>query len=105
LVVVFLYLLAVGARPSIRPVVVGLGVLVFAIGVEISQLIDFAGLVGLPDTRATRVVFGNAFSWLDIGAYILGAVFAVVGDTMVRRMSSGASGRLCSQCVEHGRRP
>lgn len=71
LVVILIYTL-LKSFVAIPPVKAALGVLVFAIVVELLQWIDILALLGIPETPVTRIVLGNTFSFADIIAYTLG---------------------------------
>jgi len=86
-VVMFLYA-ALMALQLVKPVVAAWLVLAFAMMVETSQALGVVEVFGLPDSRLTRAVLGNVFSWIDIAAYSSGLVVALVIDIAIRRMSA-----------------
>lgn len=51
-----------------------LGVFLFACLIEGLQAVDYVAWLGLAHVPWASVVLGRSFSWLDIGAYALGAV-------------------------------
>lgn len=61
-----------------RVVLLPLYVFIFALTIEILQLFDFAGRIGL-ENKILRIILGSVFDWKDIGCYAVGcAVIAAV---------------------------
>lgn len=52
-----------------------IGVVFFAIGVEVLQALELVKLLNLENNRVASVVLGSHFDWFDILAYILGGGF------------------------------
>ena len=50
-----------------------LGVLGFAVIVEISQAFDLLAKSGLQDSQFAQIVLGSTFDWLDLLAYLIGS--------------------------------
>lgn len=71
-----------------KPVTVVLVVLVIALAIELAQLADLLRILGLKEVTVLRVVLGSQFEWLDLLAYALGGILALLGD---RWLISGAS--------------
>lgn len=73
LVAIMLYcgLMAITNLPVIEALI---GVLVFAILVEIAQGLDLFSLLPLPQGRLIRTITGERFDFLDILMYFLGVV-------------------------------
>ena len=84
--VVMLLFFAVRAVWQVRPVPLAIGVLVFAIAVEITQALDLIGLLGWSENTLTKLVLGNTFQWGDLVCYLIGSV-ASLG--IVRAMTPG----------------
>lgn len=55
----------------------GLGVLLFAYAIEISQYYHLVHLLGLDNSTAAKLILGTGFSWGDIQAYTWG-VFVIM---------------------------
>lgn len=72
--------------------------LLFAFTVEITQAMGLIHHLGLSDNTAAKLILGNTFQWMDLPAYVIGVVLAVLLD---RRITStrpddvpgGSSGR------------
>lgn len=81
LVVIFLYCLLRGFihRSSFK---IAVFVLIFAIGVEISQYFGLIDLLGLGDRTIAKLIFGHAFSWWDMLAYALGILTVFLLDNL-----------------------
>lgn len=73
---------------SWKPVIVAIVVLGIALAIELAQLADLLGILGLKDVTILRIVLGSQFEWLDLVAYALGGLLAFMGD---RSMISGTS--------------
>lgn len=52
-----------------------IGVVLFAIGVEVLQAFQLVKLLNLENNEIASVIIGNHFDWFDILAYILGGGF------------------------------
>ena len=77
LVTIFLYCLAQSAvRRPVVPVLTA--VLLLSYLIEISQHFHLVARLGLAHSHLARIVLGSAFSWVDMLAYTLGALFILV---------------------------
>lgn len=83
LVVVLIYYL-VRAFVDVPPLKLAVGVLLFACGVEIIQLLHPADLLGLQPGSFLYILLGNRFSWADILMYLGGCSAAYVLDRVFR---------------------
>lgn len=79
LVVIMLYYL-VKAFVSTRSIYLILPILAFAYLIEISQHFHLVEILGLGDFKVARIVIGSSFSWGDLLAYTIGAVFCYFVD-------------------------
>ncbi|MCQ8184090.1 DUF2809 domain-containing protein [Parvularcula maris] len=79
LVVVWMYLV-LRALFLLPKSTTALMALVIAFAVEVGQLFDLAGLLGLAETRGGRLALGSTFDILDLLAYSVGALLAVLLD-------------------------
>lgn len=59
---------------NLSPLIVAIGVLMFAYAIEIFQYFDLVGMLGLRGNRLAEIVIGTGFSWWDMLAYTLGAI-------------------------------
>lgn len=62
-----------------------IGVLLFAYGVEALQYFRIVELLGLQHSRATRIIIGSAFEWLDMLAYTAGIATVILADQSKRK--------------------
>ncbi len=62
-----------------------LGSLCFAYLLEALQYIDFLTFTGLKDYKIIAVVLGSSFSWVDIVAYTLGALFVMLSEKQLKK--------------------
>ncbi|MEZ5007195.1 MAG: DUF2809 domain-containing protein [Chitinophagales bacterium] len=74
-VVIFLYGLIKSIFPKASPVLLVTGILVYAIAIEVLQLLKFPQLFGT-DKTWVKILLGSNFSWGDILAYFLGVITA-----------------------------
>ena len=79
LVVVLIYCF-VKAFLNIKTLYLAIGVLLFAYAIEIGQYFNFVELMHLENYKAMRIILGTSFSWGDMLAYTIGAVFCVLLD-------------------------
>jgi len=79
LVVVLIYCF-VKAFLNIKSLYLAIGVLLFAYVVEIGQYFNFVELLHLGNYKAARIILGTSFSWGDMLAYTIGAIFCVLLD-------------------------
>ncbi|AYQ32511.1 DUF2809 domain-containing protein [Runella sp. SP2] len=87
LVVILIYTLVRGVTPfSVVPTIVG--TLLFSFFIEALQFINFVEIIGLEKVKIARVVLGTSFSWLDILAYSLGALFVFFVESIITIQSS-----------------
>lgn len=52
--------------------------LAIAVAVESAQALNLLDALGLRDNAVARTVLGGSFDWLDIAAYVAGAVIVLV---------------------------
>lgn len=57
-----------------------IGVLAFAYLVELGQYMGLVEILGLANNKVACVVIGSSFSWVDMGAYSLGASICYLID-------------------------
>lgn len=79
LVVVLIYCF-VKSLFNIKKLYLAIGVMLFAYFIEIGQYFNFVELLHLGNYKAARIILGTSFSWGDILAYTIGAVFCVLVD-------------------------
>ena len=60
--------------------------LLIATAVEVAQLLNLLGALGLNSNRVARIVLGGAFDWLDFAAYLTGAALVMVVEALRKRM-------------------
>jgi hypothetical protein len=56
-----------------------------ALAIEVAQLFDVLGALGLGGNRVARIVLGGSFDVLDLAAYAAGGVAIIVVEAMLRR--------------------
>ena len=56
--------------------------LVIALAIEIAQALNLLGALGLADNTFARVVLGGSFDWLDIAAYMAGALIVLAVELL-----------------------
>lgn len=56
--------------------------LVIALAIEIAQALNLLGALGLSDNTFARVVLGGSFDWLDIAAYVAGALIVLAVELL-----------------------
>lgn len=66
-----------------KPGMVALAVLGIALAIELAQLADLLGMLDLKEVTVLRVVLGSQFEWLDLLAYTLGGILALLGDCSI----------------------
>lgn len=79
------YWLAALARPRATTTRLALTALVFAVGVELSQLVHTPSLDALRHTRLGALVLGQGFLWSDLACYAVGVAGAVIVDLFMQR--------------------
>ena len=79
LVVILIFHL-VKAFVNVPRAALALGVLAFAVAVEVSQYFHLADLLGFARGGLPGILLGNSFSWYDILMYILGCATAFLLD-------------------------
>jgi hypothetical protein len=86
---VMVYFFVALARPSLRPVQLGVIALVISVAIECFQA------TGIParSPRIFQIVLGTYFSWHDMACYVVGAALVTLGHlAMIKRQSrAGAS--------------
>lgn len=80
LLVVGLIYFTVRAFLDIPPLSAALATLAFACIVEGTQAVHLAEHLGLHHGTIARVVLGDTFQWLDLVAYAIGTLLAVLAD-------------------------
>ncbi len=58
---------------------------VIACAIELSQLIDLLGYIGLGHNQLARIVFGSTFDVKDIVCYGIGMILLIIWEKMLRR--------------------
>ena len=84
--VIILIIFSIRAVWQVRPVPLAIGVLFFAIVVEVAQAFDLLGLLGWSDSAMAKLVMGNTFQWGDLVCYLIGSVASL---RIVRAMTPG----------------
>lgn len=80
LVVILMYATVRGlTRFKFYPVLIG--VLLFSYLIETLQYFKYVEILGLGQVKLARVVMGTGFSWLDMIAYTVGALFILFIET------------------------
>ncbi|WP_207535150.1 DUF2809 domain-containing protein [Desertivirga arenae] len=83
LIVILLYcLLKSFVKIPVKPSVIA--VLLISYVVEALQYINVLDLIGLRNSTAANILLGNYFSWWDILAYSLGAMFIIAIEPNTR---------------------
>jgi uncharacterized membrane protein len=59
---------------------VAIGVLIFAVAIEVSQFLNLAERLGLEENSVAEIILGSTFDWLDIFAYVVGTFAAYLSD-------------------------
>jgi hypothetical protein len=80
LVVIMLYY-GVRVFSNAKPWKIAIGVLLFAILIEIGQYLHLVDKLGLSKNTLAKTVIGYGFEWWDILAYTLGVASVFVVDT------------------------
>lgn len=57
------------------------GVLIFAVAIEVAQFFKMAELLGLEKNKVASVVLGSTFDWLDILAYLIGTAAVIIFES------------------------
>lgn len=60
-----------------------IGVLLFSFAIEILQYFKFATILGLEENKIAKIVLGATFDWVDIIAYVFGALFSYFLDKII----------------------
>lgn len=90
LVIIFLYCL-LKSFLRISSIKALLGVVIFAFLLEGLQYFEVSDLLGLEDQPIAAVVLGNHSEWLDILAYIVGAILVMIAEGIFKRSSPQSS--------------
>lgn len=61
-------------------------VFIFAVFVELAQLIDVVGLLGLGDNKFLSVLVGRCFSFIDIVCYLAGCLLLYALDCVLLKL-------------------
>lgn len=96
LVVILLYAFVRILFPE-KPVYLSLGIFLFAVFVEITQLIPLVDLLGIQN-RFIRIVMGTSFAWGDMLAYLAGSVINLGLDLKETHVGKGKN----ETCGEKG---
>ena len=83
LVVILLYCLVRIILPD-RLRLLPLYIFLFALGVELLQKADIAGLLGLSDSRFFSVLIGGVFDWRDILCYAAGCICLTICEILFK---------------------
>ncbi|MDP3494959.1 MAG: DUF2809 domain-containing protein [Hyphomonadaceae bacterium] len=59
--------------------------LAIALVIEMAQALNLLGAIGLQNNQLARIVLGGAFDWMDLVAYISGAILVVALEIMMRK--------------------
>ncbi len=62
--------------------------LAIAFAIEAAQALNLLGALGLSGNALARTVLGGSFDWLDIGAYMAGAVIVLAIELFIGRARS-----------------
>ncbi len=89
LVVIFLFF-AVLAFWRVGPVPLAIGVLCFAVLIEITQAMKLIHCLGWSDNTFAKLILGNTFQWGDLLCYLAGSMasLAIVGLAGKRRTTA-----------------
>ncbi len=82
LVVILLYAIVQAIRPM-KPIVAGVGLMIFSTSVEFIQMIDPAKLLGFAKGSAGEIIMGSTFSVEDILMYLGGITTIVIIDSII----------------------
>lgn len=61
----------------------GFGVLIVAFVIETSQYIELIKILGIEQNKIATIILGATFDWLDIVAYVFGALFSYFLDKRI----------------------
>jgi len=81
LVVICIYFLAKVFFPS-KHRLMALYIFVFAVFVEITQLLGLVKFLGLENNQVARIVLGGVFDWIDIGCYAAGCIAIYIAENI-----------------------
>ena len=84
-VLVYLTVRALTGLRRVAAVALALGA---ALAVELGQLLDVIGILGLSDNRMAGLVLGARFDPLDLIAYLGGALCIAAGEALAGRMGA-----------------
>ncbi len=59
-------------------------VFAFALTVELLQLIDIVGLLGIPRGSIVAIIIGSTFSYIDIVCYAVGCVLVYLTEHVIK---------------------
>ncbi|WP_334126959.1 DUF2809 domain-containing protein [Empedobacter brevis] len=71
LVVVFMYYF-IKAFINTKTINIAIFTLIFSFIIEILQYFKFVEIIGLGHNKATRIIIGTSFSWIDLLCYFIG---------------------------------
>lgn len=85
---VMVYFFVTLARPSLRPLHLGVIALSISVAIEVFQA------TGIParSPRIVQIVLGTYFSWHDMACYVVGAVLVTLGHVAAIRRRPPAGG-------------
>jgi len=62
--------------------------LAIAFAIEAAQALNLLGPLGLSDNALARTILGGSFDWLDIDAYVAGAVIVMALELLIGKARS-----------------
>jgi len=89
LVVICIYFLAKAFFPS-RGRLMALYIFVFAVIVEVTQLLGLIRFLGLENNPLARIVLGGVFDWIDIGCYAAGCLVICIVENIAGKSNQQA---------------
>jgi hypothetical protein len=91
LVVILIYcFIRAFLRLPVLPLV--MGVLVFSFTMEFLQYLNIVETLGLEKSNIASTVIGTLFEWLDLVAYVTGAIITIVGERYTSKRRYEARG-------------
>jgi len=84
LVVILLYCI-LKTFVTIKPLIAAIIVLFFSYFIEMLQYFNLIELLGLQNSNLAKTILGTFFTWTDIWAYTLGALFILFIEHIIKR--------------------